>query len=503
MSQPSPQDSDRLQSGEIPAEDPVEGPVPIPPGSSRGNFLFNYASLLSGTMLAKALALLTVLMLTRYLSVEDFGRYSLVFAYWALLNTLVDVGGSQILGRELAQTPARARSLIESAVYLRLLGCLLLMPLGFWFGRFLGLDNELALIAWLGIFTGFEALYDVYFSATMQLDKNAKSRFWASVGNVVLMAIAVLLHWPLAVIVLLAMLNPLLKLVFDYRFSSFRLCLQAPDWMLVRQLAMDGWPLWLAGLQYILLSRLDTFLLQVLLPNGEHELGIYAAAFRFSEVMALLVSTLCPALLPLLVRAAGEPERLRFLAGTSTRLILAVVMMISLFIFWAAPWIASVYGAGYEASAVCMRVLIWSQALVAVNMVCYQMLIVYNVQGRRLVIVTGMFMTMLNIGLNYWLIPKYQALGASWATVLTEMAIVCSMLFFLRKYTPLHMGRDVLGMQLLALVCLLPGVVWGPVGGALGMVLFLGLVFLFRLLTPADLLTLAQQRLQDDTPLKN
>ena len=474
-----------------------EKSVPAQPGGMPGpSLLVNYLSFLTGNISAKFLSLLTVLMLTRALGVADFGRYSLVFSYWALLNTLIDLGASQILAREIARTPENPRPGVESIIYLRLFACILFLPLGFLSAGWLKLTPDLAWAILYGILVGFEALYDVYFSATMRLDQNAKARFYASLGNLCLMALATWLKAPLLAIVLIGLSNPLVKLIFDWRYAAFRWVLHAPDWPRIGQLVKDGWPLWLLGLQYIVLARVDTFMLQVLVPDGPHQLGIYSAGFRFSEVMALLANALAPALLPLLVAHMDHPERFRFLAHTGLRLILAALIPCSLFIFWYAPWIVKLYGPGYAASADCLRVLIWSQALVAVNSLCYQVLIVYNVQGKRVMLLSGTATTLFNIGLNYWLIRDYGALGASWATVLTEVAMVAFMLWFIRLHSPLRLVREVGVLFLLMGVACLPPILLGEVYGILSIVLFLGLLWLFRLLSLETIRQLARERLQ-------
>ena len=461
------------------------------------NLLVNYISLLGGTVLSKGLGLVVVLILTRALGVEDFGRYSLAFSYWALLNTLVDLGGSHIAGREIAKMPAQPRSTLESIIYLRLLGCALFLPVGFLLGQTLGLSLPVIVFTYAGLFAGFEAYYDLYFSASMQLDKTATTRFAASIVNVLLIGAAVALHAGLLVIIGIAMLNPLVKLALDYPLSPMQLRLNLPNWAHIRRIFRDGWPLWLAGIQYIILARVDTLLLQVLSPTGHHDLGIYSAAFRVSEIMALFINALCPALLPLLVQRANDPERMTFLTQTGIRLILTGLIAMSLLIFWYAPWITRMYGHGYAEAAGCIRILIWSQAFAAVNALCYYLLLVYNAQGKRPIIWANVVLTLLNIGLNFALIPLFKAEGASWATVITEVAILITMLAFVRRYTPLRLGKDILILETLALFCSLAAMNLGIGAGVLSTVGFVGLVFGLKLLQPQQLKALALERLSD------
>lgn len=464
------------------------------PPKSR-NLLVNYTSLLSGTVLSKGLGLLTVILLTRALGVDNFGQYSLAFAYWGLLNTLVDLGSYHIASREIAKATDKPRPVLESIVYLRLIGCLLFLPLGLFLGSALGLSTPLILITYVGLFAGFEAYYDAYFSASMQLDKTATGRLIASLANVLLIGLAVMLHLGLGWIVGIAMLNPLLKLALDYRFSPFKISINRPDWGSIKAIFKDGWPLWLGGIQYIILARVDTMLLQVLSPTGHHDLGIYSAAFRISEVMALFINALCPALLPLLVQGTREPERIRFLTQTGIRLILTVLIAMSLLIYWYAPWITKLYGPGYAESAGCIQILIWSQAFAAVNAMCGYLLMVYNAQGKRPVILVNFALTLLNVGLNFWLIPLLKAEGASWATVITEIFILIAMTSFVRRYTPIRLGRDILVMEGIALLCSCICFKLGIWAGLLSAFGFVGTVFELRLLKPRQLKTLALERI--------
>ena len=139
----------------------------------------NVGSLLVGTTGSKALALVSVLLLSRYLGVEDFGRYSLVFSFFALLNTLVDLGVTTLLSREIVRNIDAPRKSIETAVYLRLLGCVVFIPPALLLAPKIGLGFDLALVAAVGLFFAFESFYDAWFSAVMRLDGAAKSRFIA------------------------------------------------------------------------------------------------------------------------------------------------------------------------------------------------------------------------------------------------------------------------------------------------------------------------------------
>ncbi len=470
--------------------------------TARGNLLTNTASLFTGAMSAKIFSLISVLMLSRYLGVEDFGRYSLVFTFWALLNTLVDLGAGALLGREIAHNPAEARRPVEAAIYLRQLGSLLLLPIAFFLSPMIGLSTDLTLLTFVGIILGAEAFFDAYFSAVMRLDLSAKSRFWAGLVNVSLLAAAVVFHLPLFWIVLISLLNPLVKLWIDWGLlpqdKKPGLYLRLPQGAPMLAMFKDSWPLWLMGIQYIILARVDTLMLGALSPTGEHDLGIYSAAYRFSEILALLINSIGPSLLPILVQAMKNPARMQFITSTGIRVVVGGVMVISLLIFWYAPLIVELcYGPAYQDATLCMRILVWSQALVAVNTLCYQVLMVYNVQGRWSVLSASIGVTILNIALNAWLIPHYQAVGSSIATVITEIVALITMLYFVRRHTPNRLTGDILRLELFCIpACLLPALLgWG--WGFLSALVYLPLLFWTKTLTVPMIRKLAHQNLHE------
>lgn len=214
-----------------------------------------------------------------------------------------------------------------------------------------------------------------------------------------------------------------------------------------------------------------------------------------SEVLALFINALCPALLPLLVQYAHAPERITFLTQTGTRLILTILIAMSLLIFGYAPWIAKMYGPGYMESADCIQILICSQAFAAVNALCYYLLLVYNAQGKRAVILGNLALTAFNVILNLVLIPPFKAQGASWATVITEVGLFVMTVLFVQRYTPIRLWRNMLPLLGLAMLSGLIAINLGIWGGITSAIAFVALVFALRLLTPVQLKQLAMERM--------
>lgn len=468
---------------------------------AKKNLITNILSLLTGTVGSKGLAMVSVIILTRYLGVEQFGRYTLVFTLWAILNTLVDLGTSALLGREIAKDEAETRNNIESVIFIRLIACALFFGPAYLIASKMGLTPDLIFLTFYGIFVGFEAYYDCYFSATMQLTITAKTRFISAWVNLILMIIAVLLKMPLAVIVFIALSTPLIKLALDYYYAGrFKISISKPNWERMKGIVLDSWPLWVMGLEYIILARVDNFMLVSMSPEtGEADLGLYSAAFRISEILALVIGAICPSILPILVKSMDVPEKIQFIASTGMRAIVFLLSIVALILFWYAPGIIDLlYGIDFAPSAECLQILIWGQVLVALNTLGYQVLMVYNIQGNKSLMISTLSMVILNIVLNLFLIPLYQHIGACWSTLLTEIAMAAVVIYFLYKHTPIKLGKDLSIMAGLTLAaCILP-IVSGGFWGFFSVITLALMVFAFQIISPDDLKKLADARLDED-----
>ncbi len=470
-------------------------------GETRRNLLQNYLSLLMGTGASKVLTFIGFLVLSGYFSGEpgSLGKYTLVFSLLALLNTLVDLGANQILGRNLVRELGNPRPSIEAMIYIRLLACLLVFPLAYGVSGWLGLDPPLAGLVLMGAFLSVEMAYDGYFSASMRLDLAAKSRFYSSLISVLLILLAIWLKLPLFWIIFIGVANPVIKFAFDRAYTQpFQWRLNPPDWARVRQMARDGLPLWIMGINYIIFVRVDTVMLVALSPTGYVDLDSYSVAFRFSEAFALLIGALAPSLMPLFVHAMANKQKMSALTQTVIRFLSVVLLVMTLLVFWYGPaLIQLIYKNAYPMSDECLQVLIWSQMMVAINIVCYQILMVYNMQGKRLVLLVNILSSLVNIALNFWLIPTYQAVGASVATVLTEGLLVMAMLHFVARYTGNRLGSGVVTLLGYALCASILPFLLGAAWGLASVVIFIALVFGTRVLTLDQLRQLANERLHE------
>ncbi|HEX2616336.1 MAG TPA: polysaccharide biosynthesis C-terminal domain-containing protein [Flavobacteriales bacterium] len=165
--------------------------------------------------------------------------------------------------------------------------------------------------------------------------------------------------------------------------------------------------------------RTDMVMLGRLLPDGPLQAGIYAQGFRFFEAFNMLGFLFAGLLLPMYSRMLKQGDDVAPLTGLALRLVLTGTIAVAIIgCLYAKPLMDLRYHEHTAESAPAFAVLIWSFVAVCTTYI-FGTLLTASGQLRTLnwMAAGGM---VLNIGLNLWTIPRWQALGAAWAGLITQ-----------------------------------------------------------------------------------
>jgi O-antigen/teichoic acid export membrane protein len=194
---------------------------------------------------------------------------------------------------------------------------------------------------------------------------------------------------------------------------------EAKSWRFDRgvfgHLLSSGWPLLLSGAAFFVLFKVDQVMIGKML--GEVQVGFYAAAAKLSEVWYFIPGILCTSLFPAIVNAKATGEALYrarlknfylLMAGLASTIILPVWLL-------AKPVILYLFGAEYLPAIPVLKIHIFSALGMFMSYAVTQYLVTEN---REKVVFFGNFLAMLvNVGLNFWLIPRLGIVGAAVATL--------------------------------------------------------------------------------------
>jgi O-antigen/teichoic acid export membrane protein len=203
----------------------------------------------------------------------------------------------------------------------------------------------------------------------------------------------------------------------------------------LRATLREALPLWLSGLLAMLYFRSDIIFVHYL--AGEAEVGAYAAAYRIFEGAMLFPAAVMAVAFPRLARA-------RHVEGSATRLELRLgcLLLTSGVLVAAALWLLDdrivllLLGKTFARSALTLRVL---ALVVPVLFVNYSLTSFVLARGRERRFV-GVLATMLvlNVLLNVLLVPRLGGMGAAWATLATEIALLAACVALLASGRPLR-----------------------------------------------------------------
>lgn len=381
----------------------------------------NAAVLLSGRGVTLLISAGASAILARYLGNERFGQFGAIYAYLSLFTWLAAFGIEPLFTREAARHREQASSILLTGMaicaVLSLGATLMALTLAPRAGYRGGLHVLL-------LFAALDVLLLLPFripAAVFQVDL----RQWYSTGInlfrqllwLVFVGVLALLNAPLLHVVFARLLAALAEAGLNWRVSHR--FLPPPRVILfdkIKPFLAQSFPVALTGLVVAVYMRID----QVMLHNlaSDRVLGDYVAAVKVAELFEALPAAILFSVFPVLSAVAGQDERFQQYLGRIFRYLSVAACGICVAITVAArPLVAVLYGARYQAAAPLLTVLIWSEVAVFFGSVVLTALLACGLQKFAVApTATG---ALANVVLNIFLIPRYGAMGAAWATLVS------------------------------------------------------------------------------------
>lgn len=393
--------------------------VPAP-----SSLLANFGWLLADRGWRMVLGLVVSLMVARYLGPADLGWLSFATSLCAVFGTIAGFGIDDVLARELARHPSSAAALMRRGFRLKLAGAagayVAVLLLGWLWPA--GDGMTLVLLAWVaaGFFFAPADVVDLWYQSRERMKPPVLVR-----QAVVVIAAVVRLGlvaggaplWCFAAAVAVETGLTALGLGLLWRYGNLRpiSSVGSARAMSAGQLLSEGAPLLCSGLLVVVTMHCDRLLLMQL--AGETAAGVYAAAARLTEMMHVLPVALGAAFLPRFSTLhANDPAGYLRAARQAGLVVVGLTVGLAATFSLLAPWlIPTLLGEAYRSSASVWRVQVWSLVFVAIVSIRSRL---WVVEGRtKWILAISAVTAAINVGGNWWLIPKQGAIGAAWAAV--------------------------------------------------------------------------------------
>jgi O-antigen/teichoic acid export membrane protein len=400
--------------------------------------LRNTALVLSAKVVARLIALVTVLYMIRVLGRAHYGSFTVLINLTAIVSVVLDLGFNVLFVREGARHQAEIQRYLRNIMSLRLLmsiAALLLLA---------------ALVIPLGLgdllLPGFLLMVLTSYSSLLRNGLYAVQRLGFE-------AIAVVLESAILLGLVLyggRTQQGVAYFVWAYAAQYAFSCVYFFVVLAVKRIAVPGWrfepallrtwfwkglPFALTFVLTILYFRIDQPL--IFLFRGESESALYGAAYKPIESLLFLPITFLSVVFPVL--AVYHRERPKEMIEAVNRFYKALLLMglpasIGIFVL-AHPLTPLLFGHDFTRSEPALRVLALTLAFAFVNNAFIGAL---NASDRQASFTWAAAWSLAaNLPLNLTLIPLFGYQGASWATVATEIVLAIAAW----TLTARHVGR--------------------------------------------------------------
>jgi O-antigen/teichoic acid export membrane protein len=187
----------------------------------------------------------------------------------------------------------------------------------------------------------------------------------------------------------------------------------------------ESYPFAILGVLMSIYYRIDAVMIEQLLPNGKEQAGIYAASYRLLDALNMIAFLVASLLLPLFSKSIKHREilHLKKLVLFASGILLCMSVVVFVVAYFQSNWIMThLYKHATTSWSEVFWVLLFSFIPISLTYV-FGTFLTANKNLSYLNIIS-LIALIINVILNFVLIPKQYALGACIATGVTQVFVV-------------------------------------------------------------------------------
>lgn len=368
----------------------------------------------------------------RHLGPELFGMFNWALGLCAVVTSIANAGVDNVVIREVARNRSKAPTYLLSALVLKLitagisyLGILVYLDCRHYSGL------QLAVGYLLCSMVIAESLATTCRSVLTGLERQDVAAVVSVLTNLARVAIVIILVYRGYTVIAVSVVTVnIMCATFVANMAMIRR-LSPVNWKadlsVSKYLVTVGSSFLLSDLVMKLFDRADYIMLEIYM--GVAAVGIYSAAYRIIDIVQMISYSCSLALFPIIAkRILGNEEGYARAITRATKYLAMIGIPLCAGVFLLGKQLMlGLYSDKYAASGTCLALLIWSRVggfLIAPGQ---QSVAARNAQLWLFPPV--LVRTIINIGMNLYLIPRYGFIGSCWAMIVSEN--VCYLLNYL------------------------------------------------------------------------
>lgn len=386
-------------------------------------YLTNTGWMVFGNIFSLILSFLVGAWVIRYLGPEEYGILSYVLAFVGIFAFIASLGITSILQRELVNHPEKRDSILGTAFILRLGGGALAFLISVFI---IFLLESSTLIKLLVLIQAFSLIFysseviTLFFASRVESKKSVQASILSGTISSLLKVILILsgagIIWMMVVFVLDGFWLSVF-LFLAYKRSGLKI----RDWRfnkpLAKSILSSSWLLALTSASVLIYMRIDQVMIKRMIDA--EAVGLYASSVKIFEftyiIPSLITFSLFPAILNALkVSYTAYRRRLRHMVVLLSILSILVAGTITIL---SKPIILILFGPDYLESLNVLRIGVWSLLAVSLSYLVDKSLVAEN--RIKFYFIITLLGAIVNVVLNYLLIPIYSINGAAVSTIIS------------------------------------------------------------------------------------
>lgn len=430
-------------------------------------FITNFILLMSVNLLIKPFWILGIDRgVQNAVGYEQYGIYINLYAFSMLFITLLDLGINSYTSSNVAKDPSILHREFAALTTFKLLSAFLYFALTLGMGYLIGYPKERLVLLWvLGINQILSYFYTYFRSIVGGLQMFKTDALLSVVDRTLMIVLCGLMLWfgvyhiSIEAFIYAQTIAYVVAVVLSFTFIKPHL--KNLSWKInalnLSQVVKQMLPYALLSLLMTFYTRFDVVLIRQLLPDGDIQNGIYASSYRLLEAANMMAALVAMLLLPIFSKMIAQKENLNPLVQFSTGLMLLPAFAFCLIAFFYRDPIIHLLNHQSTTYAGEVFGLIILCFFPLASMYIFGTLLTANGNFKELNTLATIAL-IVNLLLNFWLIPIYKAYGAAVAAISTQAFIGITNYLFAKKRLKIDFEQKFMvrfGLSILTITLLL------------------------------------------------
>lgn len=391
---------------------------------SRENLAKNTTLFTTALAVQKALSFIYFVLVARFIGVENTGKYTFALSFTTIFAMFLDFGLSQVLIRESARNKDNAQRYLAGTLALKILGSIIIYGAVILSVNLMGYPEITRQMVYVSGIVMILDSFTLSFYSVLRGQQKLKYESFGVMTNQLIVLIVGFIGLKLNLGLIFLIVVYLIGSLFNFFYSSILLKLRANilpklafDKKIFKEILIFALPFGIAAFFIRMYSTMDTVLLSKL--AGDEAVGIYSVAYKITFALQFVAVAFSASFYPAFCKYFIESKTELAKAFTRSMYYLMILSLpISAGVMTLADKvIGPIFGYEYAPAVLPLQVLISAMVFIFICFPIGALLNACNKQTRNTVHLA--IVALVNLVLNFILIPLYSYTGAAIASLIS------------------------------------------------------------------------------------